>query len=271
MHERCALLQPHCPHSLGHGLVSPSNRLLAGDKFARVLLVHRNTPDPATGVSPAPIVFGRQLRYNLPTPLHKLDIHSDWTKAAKLREECFMKRHYAKCEDLNSKAKQLKTLIPGDFVYVQDQTGHTPRQWNKSGKVLEALPHDSYLIRIDGSYTTTRRNRKFLRQFTPYTKAQTITPSHFPSTLPLPDTVDQAPLPPNAPEQLHHHAQQQYHQPEPDAQHHHQPPTPLQHHHHPVHNPRSPLSAVPNDSDQQEHHDAPNFEPVIVKSTHVIS
>ena len=88
-------------------------------------------------------------------------------KAAKLREECFLRRHYAKCEDLNSKAKSLGTLAPGDSVYVQNQTGTKPRQWGKSGKVLEVLPHDSFLISIDGSYNVTKRNRKFLRKFTP--------------------------------------------------------------------------------------------------------
>jgi hypothetical protein len=73
-----------------------------------------------------------------------------------------MQRCYAKCEDPPSKGKLLPTLIPGDTVFVQDKDGRTPRQWNKSGKALDALPHDSYLIRIDGSYNTTRRNRKFL-------------------------------------------------------------------------------------------------------------
>ena len=157
---------------------------LDGDRLARALLVHRNTPDPATGVSPAQIVFGRQVRDHLPTPLHKLDLRSDWQRAAKLREECFMKRHYAKCEDPPSKGKLLPPLIPGDTVYVQDQDGRTPRQWNKSGKVLEALPHDSYLIRIDGSYNTTRRNRKFLRKFVPFNKHQT--PCDPTPTFPLP-------------------------------------------------------------------------------------
>ena len=169
---------------------------LDGDKFARALLVHRNTPDPATGVSPAQIVFGKQLRDFLPTPLNKLQLRSDWVKAAKLREECFLKRHYAKVEDLSSKAKVLPALIPGDYVYVQDQNGKTPRQWNKSGKVLEVLPHDSYLIRIDGSYTTTRRNRKFLRRFTPFNQAIPQPPSYnHTNTFPIPDPADQTPFP----------------------------------------------------------------------------
>ena len=138
------------------------------DRFARALLIHRNTPDPVTGVSPAQILFGRQLRDHIPTPPHKFALQGNWEQAAKLREQCFMQRHYAKCEDLSTKTKPLQPLIPGDQVYIQDQTGKTPRQWNKSGKVLEVLPHDSYLLRVDGSYRTTRRNRRFLRKFTPH-------------------------------------------------------------------------------------------------------
>ena len=141
---------------------------LDGDKFARALLIHRNTPDPETGVSPAQIVYGRQLRDHLPVPLDKFRLNPQWEKAAKLREECFLKRHFAKCEDLLAHTKNLPPLIPGDCVYVQDQDGRTPRQWNRSGKILEALPHNSYLVSLDGSYRPTRRNRKFLRKFTPY-------------------------------------------------------------------------------------------------------
>lgn len=75
--------------------------------------------------------FGIQ-RDHLPTPLHKLDLRSDWQRAAKLREECFMKRHYAKCEEPPSKGKLLPPLIPGDAVYVQDQDGRTVEQFRKS-------------------------------------------------------------------------------------------------------------------------------------------
>jgi hypothetical protein len=170
---------------------------LHGDKFARALLIHRNTPDPATGVSPAQIIFGRQLRDHLPTPLNKFSLRSDWEKAAKLREECYMKRHYAKCEDLTSKSKALPKLIPGDLVYVQDQKGKTPTQWNKSGKVLEVFPHDSYLILIDGSYRTTRRNRKFLRKFTPHNMAHVPTPEpSYPVCPPVPELTLPNPTPP---------------------------------------------------------------------------
>ena len=57
----------------------------------------------------------------------------------------------------------------GDQVFVQDQTGPTPKRWSKSGTIVESLPHDSFLVRIDGSRKLSRRNRQFLRKFTPFT------------------------------------------------------------------------------------------------------
>ena len=100
---------------------------LHGDKMARALLIHRNTPDPATGVSPAQGIFGRPLRDHLPTPVHKFRLGEHWQEAAKKREDCLMKRHYAKSESLHDRTKPLPRLIAGDNVYIQDQTGKIAR------------------------------------------------------------------------------------------------------------------------------------------------
>ena len=138
------------------------------DRFARALLIHRNNPDPSTGISPAQIVFGRQLRDHIPAPLGSFVPRQEWQEAAKKREECFQIRHYKKAEDLSKGSRQLKPLITGDHVYLQNQSGNAPKRWNKSGVILETLPHDSYLVKVDGSRTVTQRNRKFLRKFEPF-------------------------------------------------------------------------------------------------------
>ena len=78
------------------------------------------------------------------------------------------KRHIKTGETLSKGSKQLTPLREGHFVSIQDQTGHTPRRWSKTGKVLESLGHDSYLIKVDGANRSTKRNRKFLRQIVPY-------------------------------------------------------------------------------------------------------
>ena len=71
-------------------------------------------------------------------------------------------------------------------MYVQNQTGNNPRKWGKSGKVLEVLPHDSFLISIDGSYNATKRNRKFLRKFTPMNFSLEAEKSSQPSQISVP-------------------------------------------------------------------------------------
>ena len=35
--------------------------------------------------------------------------------------------------------------------------------WNKTGRIVEVLPHRQYRIRVDGSGRTTLRNRRFLK------------------------------------------------------------------------------------------------------------
>ena len=143
-----------------------SNGDLNTDKFARALLMHRNTPDPATHVSPAQIVYGHPIRDHIPRQSYAP--REDWAKLASRREQCFMKRHFLKSEKLDMNAKKLKELQAGDTVYIQDQDGPSPRKWTKSGTILETLPHNSFLVKVDGSNKVTKRNRQFLRHYVPF-------------------------------------------------------------------------------------------------------
>ena len=68
------------------------------DRFARALLLHRNTPDPMTGLSPAMILFGRQLRDHLPAVLSRYQPRVEWRLEADLTEQAYAKRH-AKFEE----------------------------------------------------------------------------------------------------------------------------------------------------------------------------
>ena len=143
-----------------------NNGSLETDKFARALLSHRNTPDPESQVSPAQIVYGRAIRDHIPKMSYLP--HAHWQELAAKREDCFLRRHYTKSEKLDAPAKALKELHEGDKVYIQDQSGPTPKRWNKSGIIIQSLPFDSFLIKVDGSNVITKRNRKFLRQFVPF-------------------------------------------------------------------------------------------------------
>ena len=135
------------------------------DKFCRALLIHRNTPDPSTNVSPAQLVFGRPLKDHIPAPVGHFTPRQEWQDHATRREESAVMRHYRKVEDLMRGSKNLQPLIVGDTVYIQNQNGKDPKKWDKSGIVLEVQPHDSYLIKVDGSNRVTKRNRQFLRKY----------------------------------------------------------------------------------------------------------
>ena len=139
------------------------------DDLARAILQHRNTPCPLTGLSPAQIVFGRVLRDFLPLQPGKFVPREEWRLAASQREVAYSKRRMLKQEQLTKGSKPLTTLKPGCHVRIQDQskTGPHAGLWTQTGVVLEVHPHDAYLVSVNGSRTVTKRNRQFLRQYTP--------------------------------------------------------------------------------------------------------
>ena len=66
------------------------------DKFARALLLHRNTPDPMTGLSHDPGV-----RDHLPSVLSRYQPRQEWRMGADAREKAFANRHAKMEERLN--------------------------------------------------------------------------------------------------------------------------------------------------------------------------
>ena len=90
-----------------------------------------------------------------------------WRESWRLKEEALRTRFARNAEALNRGTRDLHPLNIGSRCLVQNQNGVHPRKWDRSGVVMEILPHDQYTVRIDGSRRLTRRNRRFLRSYHP--------------------------------------------------------------------------------------------------------
>ena len=140
---------------------------LDNDRFARALLNYRNTPLRDIGRSPAQIVTGRQLRDHLPANPSSYRPSREWLVTKEQREIALAKK-YAKQEEVWAEhTKTLPELPVGSVVRVQNQTGNKPKRWDRTGLIVEVLPHLQYKVRMDGSGDISLRNRRFLRKITP--------------------------------------------------------------------------------------------------------
>ena len=176
--------------------------------MARALLSHRNTPDSLTGLSPAQVIFGRALRDFLPASPGRYVPRAEWRLTATNREIAHAKRHVRTEESLGARSRKLPDLSVGDTVSVQDQVGHTPRRWSKTGTVVEISGHDAYLVKMDGSNRLSKQNRQFLHRLTPF-KCDTdeVYDLASPSVIPVPcidapDPLEDIPIAEQSPEPM---------------------------------------------------------------------
>ena len=149
------------------------NGSLDTDRMARALLMHRNQTDPVSGLSPAEVIFGRQLRDHLPFKPEKFQPRAEWRMEADQREKTYMKRHLLKHEQLSSTSKPLGPLEIGDSVALQDKSdpGKSGR-FTKTGTVTDSLGFLQYEVKIDGSNRISTRHRSHLRKISPYINEQ---------------------------------------------------------------------------------------------------
>jgi hypothetical protein len=129
------------------------------DKAARALLQYRNTPIKDIGLSPAQILFHRNLRDSIPVDPQYLRPHKSWLMAATNREKLMEERNAALSKRYNTFSKTLPVISIGSNVIIQDPN---TRRWNRHGIVVE-MEGRKYTIRINGSNRIVTRNRKFLK------------------------------------------------------------------------------------------------------------
>ena len=144
-------------------------RGLDNDRFLRAMLTQRNTPDPDCQLSPSQILFGHPLRdaLSFSKNLKKYSrVSKRWKEAWRSKEDALRTRYIRNSEDMGSR-RALHPLKMGDRCHVQNQRGNYPKRWHSSGVIMETLPFDKYVVRIDGSRKLTTRNRRFLRLYKP--------------------------------------------------------------------------------------------------------
>lgn len=97
------------------------NGSLDNDKIAKALLQYRNTPLPDIKLSPAQILFHRQLRDFLPVHRSHFKLHEEWLSLAKQREQLLYRRNLSLQNKYNVTAHTLKRLDVGTKVVLQNQ------------------------------------------------------------------------------------------------------------------------------------------------------
>ena len=137
---------------------------LHNDKFARALLNYRNTPCRDMKLSPAQIIYGRNIRDHLAVDYAKLKPRKEWLLTQEQREVAMSRRYERMEERLRTGTKVLPRLEVGNIVSIQNQTSPRAKKWDKTGTIVEILPYNQFRIRVDGSGNVTLRNRQFIRK-----------------------------------------------------------------------------------------------------------
>ena len=156
---------------------------LNSDGTSRALLQYRNTPLQHLGLSPAQLLFHRNLRDGLPVSRDTLKPNKLWVIAADQREKAFSQRNQEMITRYNRHTREMPVLNIGQDVSIQETD--QKKRWLRFGTVVDR-DNRKYTIKVHGSGRVISRNRRFLKPISiPDTTTDIIV-----STTEVPENVD---------------------------------------------------------------------------------
>ena len=137
------------------------------DAVSRALLTYRNTPLQDCSISPAELLYGHKLRDHLPMPPQQTPVLPKWKEIRNAREAVMSSKMMERVKASGQTHHPLQPLQPGQHVLIQNGEGRAPTRWDRSGMVVQVMPHRQYRVKYDGSGRLQVRNRKHLKAFVP--------------------------------------------------------------------------------------------------------
>lgn len=139
------------------GNINPVTGELSTDVATQAILTHRNTP------------LHRKPEFHL--WCHYMDVHSRITCLHQRscdkngwRSRTLERKWWRRCKRQACERKFIIPLQTGDSVHVQNQLGNRPKKWQRTGTIIEKLPHRQYRVLVYGSR---RVSCHFLRKIDP--------------------------------------------------------------------------------------------------------
>ena len=145
------------------------NGSLDTNAFMIAIMGHRNTPDPLSGLSPAQVIYGRNLpdAFRFTNEIFKdKKVRETWRTAWRLKEKANRHRFFCQQQTTNARSKAAAPLPVGTRVFVQERQNN--KSWNRSGIVVENKGFGQYRIKLDGSGRLSLRTRAHLKPFHSY-------------------------------------------------------------------------------------------------------
>ena len=158
---------PRYPQANGEAerFVNIAKKICIQEDPFMALMVYRNTPNTSTGVSPAMLMIGRNLRTTLPTLEGNVRVNHNkiHNKARKKDEES--KKAYEYFYNRRHSTRSLTDIVPGQMVRIKDDTGNQ-KTWSQEGQIIEKCNTPrSYIVKLPEGKNVRRNRRHILEKF----------------------------------------------------------------------------------------------------------